>query len=146
MISQFRDVFESLNSHKVRYLVIEGVAAIVHGVPRFTFDLDLLLPKDLDNAARCLSALEEARLGTASLISAKDLIAHEITVLKDRLRIDLFTVIPGAEFEHAWNSRLDIERGGVPVHVMGLEALLASKLAKGRPVDLEDARALKADE
>jgi len=33
MLNQFLDVFSSLNSHGVKYLVIGGIAAIAHGVP-----------------------------------------------------------------------------------------------------------------
>jgi hypothetical protein len=32
-----------LSAHDVHYVVIGGVAAIVHGVPRTTFDVDLLI-------------------------------------------------------------------------------------------------------
>jgi len=35
---RLRDVFASLISHDVRYLVIGGTAAVLHGVPRATFD------------------------------------------------------------------------------------------------------------
>ena len=43
MLHRLLDVFASLNSHGVKYLVIGGVAAIAHGVPRTTFDLDMLI-------------------------------------------------------------------------------------------------------
>lgn len=53
----FQAVFRSLSIHEVRYLVVGGVAAIVHGVPRTTFDLDLLVEADEENARRLLEAL-----------------------------------------------------------------------------------------
>jgi hypothetical protein len=40
MLSRLRDVFASLSSHQVKYLVIGGTAAILYGVPRATFDLE----------------------------------------------------------------------------------------------------------
>jgi hypothetical protein len=43
MLNLYLDVFKSLNRRKVKYVVIGGVAAVVHGVPRATFDLDLLI-------------------------------------------------------------------------------------------------------
>lgn len=36
-------VFASFQSHNVRYVVIGGIAAVLHGVPRATFDLDILI-------------------------------------------------------------------------------------------------------
>ena len=34
MLNQFRDVFASLQKHEVKYVVIGGIAAVLHGVPR----------------------------------------------------------------------------------------------------------------
>lgn len=42
MFNTLRPLFESLKSNDVRYVVIGGVAAGIHGVPRATFDLDIL--------------------------------------------------------------------------------------------------------
>src|SRR5262245_54882901 len=82
MLNQSLDVFASLNSHGVRYLVIGGIAAIVHGVPRATFDLDILIEASPENARCLLDALAAVQFGTASLITPEELLAHEITVFK----------------------------------------------------------------
>ncbi len=65
MLNQLRDVFESLQRHDVRYVVIGGIAAILHGVPRATFDLDILIDPTPENATGLLAALLDAGLGTA---------------------------------------------------------------------------------
>jgi hypothetical protein len=38
MLNQVKDVYASLQKHKVRYITIGGIAAILHGVPRTTAD------------------------------------------------------------------------------------------------------------
>lgn len=38
----YNDVFGILNKYKVKYVVIGGTAVNLHGVPRFTADLDLM--------------------------------------------------------------------------------------------------------
>jgi len=43
MLNRLQGVFSSLEKHKVRYLVIGGIAAVLYGVPRATFDLDILI-------------------------------------------------------------------------------------------------------
>ena len=88
MLNQLKDVFSSLEKHQVKYLVIGGVASILYGVPRATFELDITIEPTKDKAEKLLSAFEEARIGTASLISVEDLVAHEITIFKDYVRID----------------------------------------------------------
>lgn len=139
----FQAVFRSLSDHEVRYLVVGGVAAIVHGVPRTTFDLDLLIEANEPNVRRLLAALEEAGLGSAALTSPEAVIAHEITVIKDRLRIDLLTTIPGIRFEDAWPHRETRAIEGVEYWIISRSDLVAAKRASGRPKDLEDAKALQ---
>jgi len=34
MLNRLRDVFSSLHNHQVKYVVIGGIAAVLHGVPR----------------------------------------------------------------------------------------------------------------
>ena len=45
----------------VEFMVIGGVAAILHGVSRVTADLDISAPLDRDNLIRLLAALEPHR-------------------------------------------------------------------------------------
>ncbi len=96
MLNRLQDVFASFQQHQVKYVVIGGIAAVLHGVPRATFDLDILIEATPDNAQRLLEALLSARLGTAALISADELLANEITIFKDRVRIDVQTATPGS--------------------------------------------------
>ena len=70
MLNLLKDVFSSFQKHNVRYLVIGGIAAVLHGVPRATFDLDILIEANEENAQKLLNALEDARFGTASMIGA----------------------------------------------------------------------------
>jgi predicted nucleotidyltransferase len=143
MLNRLRDVFESLNDHEVRYLVIGGIAAVLHGVPRATFDLDLLIDATSENAQRLLDALAKAGLGTAALTTADDLLAHEITVFKDRVRIDVQRSTPGLDFDDGWSRRVEMRHAGQRFFVVSREDLIASKRAAGRPVDLDDVRLLE---
>ena len=142
MIELYRAVFASFDARSVRYLVIGGIAAIVHGVPRATFDLDVLIEATLANATQLLEAPEEAGLGTAALTPPQEVLEHSITVFEDRVRIDVQTDTPGIVFADAWARRQTVDLRGVPVQVVCLADLIASKRAAGRPRDLEDVRAL----
>src|SRR5436190_19423887 len=106
MLIRLRDVFSSLQARDVRYVIIGGIAAVLHGVPRATFDLDILIEASPDNAQHLLDALTEANFATALLITADELIAQEITIFKDRVRIDVQTSTPGIGFEEAWHNRV----------------------------------------
>jgi hypothetical protein len=52
MLDRLADVFKSFQEREVRYVVIGGIAAVLHGVPRATFDLDILIDATADNAHR----------------------------------------------------------------------------------------------
>jgi len=147
MLNRLRDVFASFQKNEVRYVVIGGIAAVLHGVPRATFDLDILIEADQGNARRLLDALLEAGLGTASLTTVEELLANEITVFNDRVRIDVQMSTPGLVFADAWRNRETMEFDGQTFHVVSRADLIASKRAAGRKVDLEDLRLLElADE
>ncbi len=142
MLNLYQDVFKCLSCHKVRYVVIGGVAAILHGVPRATFDLDILVEATENNVRKLLDAFLEAGLGTAALIEPQTLLANEITIFKDRLRIDVQTRTPGLEFQEAWRRRTIMTYNGGEFFVVCKEDLVRSKEAAGREIDLADIRLL----
>ncbi len=143
MLNQRGGVFASFHTHDVKYLVIGGIAAVLHGVPRATFDLDILIEATEDNAQHVLEAMLEARLGTAALIDAQGVLAQEMTIFQDRIRIDVQTATPGIEFDTAWPRKEVMEYQHQQFYVLSRQDLIASKRAAGRTVDLEDVRLLE---
>jgi hypothetical protein len=146
VLNRLRDVFASFQKHRVKYLVIGGVASVLHGVPRATFDLDISIDPTIENATNLLAAMMEANLGTAELITADEVLANEITIFQDRVRIDVQTSTPGLVFADAWKNRETMKYQGQEFYVVSKNDLIASKKAAGRPVDLEDVRLLTLDE
>lgn len=143
MLNRLTEVFRCFQDHEVRYFVIGRIAAVLHGVPRATFDLDILIEATSENAQRLLEALLDAHLRTASLTDAPQVLANEITVFRDRVRIDVQTRTPGITFSEAWERRKTMAYHGQQFFVVSKGDLIASKRASGRPVDLEDVRLLE---
>lgn len=143
MLDTLRPLFASLSSHRVEYLVIGGVAAIAYGVPRLTLDIDLLIRPTRANVEALLAAFEEAGLGTAALTNPDEVLAQEIVIFKDRIRVDVQTRTPGIDFDRAMARRRTLDLEGVAVQLVSLEDLIASKKAAGRPQDLDDVRTLE---
>ncbi len=143
MLNRLQGVFRSFQRHEVKYVVIGGIAAILHGVPRATFDLDILIEATPENVRRLLAALIDAGLGSASLTTAEDLLANEITIFKDRIRLDVQTSTPGVTFPDAWSRRKTVTYQGQEFFILSREDPVASKRAAGRTVDLEDVRLLE---
>ncbi|NIP25074.1 MAG: hypothetical protein GWN67_14890 [Phycisphaerae bacterium] len=146
MLNRLQDVFKFFQQHEVRYMVIGGVASVLYGVPRATFDLDILIEATTENAQRLLEALMEAGFGTATMTTAAEIVKHEITVFNDRIRIDVQTSTPGVSFEDAWRRRKTVNYQGQDFFVLSREDLIANKRASARKVDLEDVRLLELPE
>lgn len=143
MLNRLKGVFRCFQDHEVKYLIIGGIASVLHGVPRATFDLDILIEATPENAMRLLSALEDAGMGTALLTTPDEILANEITIFKDRVRIDVQTSTPGLDFHEAWKRRERMNYEGQEFCVVSKKDLIASKRATGRSVDLEDVRLLE---
>ncbi len=144
MLDQLQSVFASFQKNDVKYVIIGGIAAVLYGVPRATFDLDVLIEPTRQNAERLLRAMIEAGLGTAALTSADDVLSKEITIFTDRIRLDVQTSTPGLVFEDAWRRKVTMNYKGQTLEVVSLTDLIASKRASGRDVDLEDVRILES--
>jgi tRNA nucleotidyltransferase/poly(A) polymerase len=146
MIDQLQPVFASFQKNDVRYLVIGGIAAVLYGVPRATFDLDILIEATKENAQKLLNALVDIGFGTAQMTSADEIIEKEITIFTDRIRLDVQTSTPGIRFEDAWRRRTIMTYEGQDFDVVSFADLIQSKTSAGREVDLEDVRILTSEE
>ena len=111
--------------------------------PRATFDLDLLIEATPDNAQHLLDALVETGMATAHLTTAADLLAHEITIFQDRVRIDVQTSAPGLTFAEAWGGRVTMAYEGQKFNVVSRKHLIRSKRASGSDIDIQDASILE---
>jgi len=143
MLNRLKGVFKSFQQHDVRYVVIGGIAAVLYGVPRATFDLDILIEATPENAQRLLDALIDAGMRTATLTNSDEILANDITIFKDRVRIDVQLSTPGLQFEKSWNRKQTMQYQGQQFYVVSKEDLIRSKRAAGRDVDLEDVRLLE---
>jgi hypothetical protein len=141
----FLDMLRALVQSEVEFVVVGAHAMAVHGVPRSTGDLDILVRPTADNASRVLHALE--LFGApfkAHGLTRRDLEASGNVYqlgLPPR-RIDLLTGLSGVDFEEARDSQVLIEIAGLEIPFLGLAALRRNKQATGRDKDRIDLRLL----
>jgi len=72
------EIFRALDEADVRYLVVGGVAVVLHGHPRFTADLDLVLDLAPSNAFAAIGALETLGYRPRAPVPAGDFANEEI--------------------------------------------------------------------
>lgn len=135
-------VCAALNAAGANYLVIGGVACILHGYLRATADVDVLIQRTHANAQRVLGGLATVGYGFAREWSPAELVARPITVIGDDPAVDVFTVAWSVKYESAVkrSARVDIE--GVKIPLIGLDDLIATKRT-GRLQDAADIEALE---
>jgi hypothetical protein len=140
-----REFIESLNFHHVEYLIVGAFALAFHGVPRSTGDIDILVRRSAENAARIQATLVDFSFASLGLTAADFVNADQIIQLgHPPNRIDLLTSITGVEFDEAWAGRVAAKLHGVPVQFIDRQCLIRNKQATGRTRDLADLEALGA--
>jgi hypothetical protein len=146
-------LLRALVDARVDFVVIGGVAAVLHGSARNTFDLDICFASEPHNLGRLGSAL--IGLG-ARLRGVPDPVPFvpDAAALK---RIEVLTLVTTAGDLDVLRApsgapRYDVLRGhadrydvgGFEVRVASVEDLIAMKTATGRPKDLGDIEELEA--
>jgi predicted nucleotidyltransferase len=139
----YRDLFKTLNGHKVKYLVIGAYAVAFYTEPRYTKDLDIWAGNDIINAERLYNALVDfgAPLKGISIEDFADKkMIYQIGVAP--VRIDILTGISGIKFENAWKNRKRTNYGGIPISIIGIKELIYSKKKIKREQDILDVKKL----
>lgn len=132
-----------LNEEGADYLLIGGWALGVHGVIRYTQDIDVWVRIHPDNADRLLRALE--RFGFKHGEANAGLFLEPGNIVRmgfPPMRIEITNQIDGVEFGACHERRLMTTMDGLMVPVIALEDLLTNKRASNRLKDQADVEAL----
>jgi hypothetical protein len=141
--TDFKELLELFNKHKVEYLVVGGYALAFHGAPRFTHDIDLFVRPTSENAERILTALDDFGFGSLKL-SKDDFTTPGLVVQLGvpPVRIDIITRVSGVSWEKADAGKAAGFYADVPVSFIGRDDFIANKRATGRAKDAADIEAL----
>ena len=138
-------VIELFGRHKVEYVLIGGLAAITHGAPLVTQDIDVCYDRGADNLQRLADALREvhaelrgAEPGLPFRLDALTLAKGDaFTFTTDAGWLDIMATPAGvAGYEELARTADVYELFGHRVLVASLDDLIAMKRAAGRPKDL----------
>ena len=138
-VRDFEDLLALLERHKVKYLIIGGLAFIYHAKPRFTKDMDLWIGPDPENVDRANRALGD--FGSPYLLEPDR--SDEILQLGVAPnRIDLLRDT-GVGFEDLWGNRIEGRYGRASASWVDLDGLIAIKKRIDHPRHQDDVRVLE---
>ena len=149
ILKELFSVAETLTAARVEYGICGGLAVTIHGRPRLTMDIDLLLPAD--QIAKAADVV--AQLGFDDVTGWVVLPGNDLRI--DRLyRVNKFS---GSEFltldllevdsasNPIFRDRQAFEIDGKVIHVLSREALITMKKNTGRTQDKLDVEMLQRD-
>lgn len=150
----FEEILTTLEHHQVRYVVIGAVAAIAHGSPLPTEDIDITPARDVENLDRLAAALREldARLhsptdpdGVPFPIEAQFLGQVDSWTLTTRHGdLDLLFMPAGTGgYDDLRRAAVVVDLGQTDAAMADLSDIIRMKEAAGRPKDLAQLPALR---
>lgn len=148
-----RELTGTLDAHEVIYAVVGGVALNLHGVPRMTYDIDLVIATDAGSLTRGRVALESLGLQCrlplkleslaspqlrATYETDRNLKAVTFTDASDPLREVDVLVAPSLDPDGVAARAIVISGAGFPVRVAAIDDLIAMKRLANRKQDADD--------
>ncbi len=157
-MSLLEPLFKGLNEAGVRYVLVGGLAVVLHGHARLTVDVDLIVDLDEDQAARAIDALVAIGMRPRAPVNPRDFADRSVREawIRDRgvqvfsmidpsnpMRVvDLFVSQP-VPFEALWSRSVVLGLRETTVRVASIPDLIHMKRLSGRPIDLQDVERLE---
>ena len=142
----------TLDRHGVRFVVIGGLAARLHGSPSVTNDTDICYERSHENLEHLAKALRSMR---ATLRGAEEVpfrldgaalqAGDHFTFTTSAGNLDCLGTPAGAgDFDGLWSRSSVFDLDGLSVRVASIDDLIEMKRAAGRPKDLIEVEVLSA--
>jgi hypothetical protein len=151
------ELLKAMEEESIRYVVVGGVAVILHGFVRASMDLDIVISLDPKNTRQFLNLV--SRLGyrpkapvplddfadplkRKEWMDTKGMIVfslHHAKRYEELVDVFINDVVP---FEQLFKRRVKIALDGCSVNIAARQDLKTMKRIAGRPQDLEDIKAL----
>ncbi len=154
----YQSIFKKLNHQKIDYLVVGGLAINFHGIPRMTYDLDLMILLQPDNILKTVSFLGKMGYRPRVPVDPKELADEEkrriwikeknmkaFTFYSDKHPLGEIDLLIDAPLSYLQLKKravfLDLQ--GVSIPVIAIPDLIRLKRNTGRKQDLSDIQLLK---
>ena len=131
-------VVRALDAAGIDYALVGGLAVGVWGAPRATKDIDLLIQPENVTQAKDVVRACGYKLAALPMQFADGMELHRVNKVVDGQLMTVDFILVNHNLESVWLSRERRETETTPLCVISRDALIAMKLAAGRPQDHAD--------
>ncbi len=158
MPTDFIGLFTLLAAARIRFVVVGGLALLLHGLDRLTADVDLAIDLSTDAALEAVRALTTGGYRAMAPVDPVCLANPELRrewqttrnmkvfsfwdTTNTRPTVDVM-LAPVVSFDELWADAALTSIGGVEVRIASVRHLIRMKEAAGRPQDLADLERLR---
>jgi hypothetical protein len=136
----FSEFIKALNDNDVEYILVGGMAVILHGYIRGTGDMDIWVKKTKDNYQKLVSAYTQFGMPVFDM-TERAFLGDEFDVWSigvQPIKIEIMTAVKGLLFEEAFIMSEMYNEDDLRVRFIHLNHLIQAKRAAGRFRDLDD--------
>jgi hypothetical protein len=139
-----RELLSRLHAHGVEFVVVGGMAAVLHGSAVVTEGLDLcapMTPENLQRIVAALAGLDPRHRMNPKLLPLPDDAAglkgfKNLYLITTAGQVDILDLIDGVgDYAAVASHAVTVEVFGLPVRVLDVDTLILAKAAVGRPKD-----------
>ena len=152
------NILEALFREKIRYLIVGGLAVNLHGIPRVTYDIDIIISMDKENILKLNKILNQLdyipRLSMnpdeladkeilKTWIEEKNLKSFSFYNKDENHKVIDISVVHSIDFEKAFKQKVVKKLGSIDINLINIKDLIKMKQEIGRKQDLSDIELLK---
>src|SRR5438445_13872753 len=148
LYDELRSLLSALDRDKIEYGLCGGIAMAIHGRPRATVDIDMLITQEsLPETLRIAGRLGYTIRGLDLSFGKDEIEIRRVSKIDSDTRfvLTLDMILVTNAIRDVWETRVNANLEGGKLSVVSKEGLIALKKISGRPQDVAEISALKED-
>jgi hypothetical protein len=147
LFEEVKALTRALEVASLPYAICGGIAVGIHGAPRATRDVDLLVaPERLDEIKMVARALGFVLEALPIRFRATNMVMHRVSKVVDGSLLSLDLLVVNDDTAPVYEARERVEYEGGHFWVVSRQGLISMKVAAGRAQDVFDLERLQDEE
>ncbi len=158
MAMYYFELLKAFHENRIEYLIVGGLAVNLHGVPRVTQDIDIVIAMDEGNILKVNGVMRSLAYVPRLPVNPDDLANESVREewmcrrnmkafsfyhSKQNYRVVDIILLYNADYDSLKKNRVIKNAGEVEINVVGIDDLINMKSFSGREQDLSDIRLLQ---